>query len=320
MFENFPHIKTQELLSKHCWYALGGPADYFIEITSREELDQIPELIHEAKQHDLPYFILGGGSNTVFHDEGLRGLVIKITASEFNIITDENGNPTGEIIAQPGALMTQIAKASIEAGLTGIESLYGLPGTIGGAGFGNAEAHKTSTGDFVKSVTLYNPNSLEPADATRELGSDYFEFLYRHSLLHETKEIVLKVTLQLKKATQEEAAAQQNSLKKAEEALNFRKEKQPAGRNNGSFFKNPPGDFAGRLIDVAGLKGTKIGGAYISEKHGNFFMNDGTATTQDLIDLRSLARATVREEFDVNLEEEVRIVMPDGRLLQEHDA
>lgn len=302
MFGNFSGITRNEPLSKHCWYALGGPADFFIEV---ENMDEIPPLIRSAKKNNLPYFILGGGSNTVFHDEGFRGLVIKVIANHFEFEeSPASGTFTGRIIADPGALTTQIAKESIEHSLTGIESLYGLPGTIGGAVFGNAEAHKTSIGDFIDEVILYNPES----DKTHTEGCEYFEFAYRHSHLHETNEIILKIILKLKK-TDEGGRA------KADQAMNFRKEKQPSGRNNGSFFKNPAGDFAGRLIDAAGLKGTKIGGAYISEKHGNFFMNDGTATTQNLIDLKNLAQKTVKEKFGVLLEPEVRIVMPDGTCL-----
>lgn len=294
MFNSFPKIRRNEPLSKHCWYALGGPADFFIEV---ENMDEIPPLIREAKKNSLPYFVLGGGSNTVFHDEGFRGLVIKVLANHFEFEGEK-------IIANPGALTTQIAKESIEHGFTGIESLYGLPGTIGGAVFGNAEAHKTSIGDFVEEITLYDPEN----DKIHTEGCEYFEFAYRHSHLHETKEVILKVTLKLQK-TDEDGRA------KARLAITFRKEKQPSGRNNGSFFKNPAGDFAGRLIDAAGLKGTKIGGAYISEKHANFFMNDGNATTQNLIDLKALAQKTVKEKFGIPLEPEVRIVMPDGTIL-----
>lgn len=294
MFELFPKIKKKEPLSKHCWYALGGPADFFIEV---ENMDEIPPLIRSAKKNNLPYFILGGGSNTVFHDEGFRGLVIKVVACGFTF-------KDGKIIADPGASITQIAKESLERGLTGIESLYGLPGTIGGAVFGNAEAHKTSIGDFVEEVTLYDPEN----DKIHTEGCEYFEFAYRHSHLHETGEVILKVTLKLQK-TDEDGRA------KARLALNFRKEKQPSGRNNGSFFKNPPNDSAGRLIDAAGLKGAKIGGAYISEKHANFFMNDGDATTQNLIDLKNLAQKTVKEKFGILLTPEVRLVMPDGTYL-----
>lgn len=298
MFNSFPKIRRDEPLSRHCWYALGGPADFFIEV---ENTDEIPPLIREAKKNNIPYFILGGGSNTVFHDEGFRGLVIKVIAHHFEFEGEK-------IIAEPGASTTQIAKESIERGLTGIESLYGLPGTIGGAVFGNAEAHKTSIGDFVESVTLYNPEK----DEIHTEGKEYFEFSYRHSHLYETKEIILKVILKL---TTDSGYPESQGRAKADQAITFRKEKQPSGRNNGSFFKNPPNDSAGRLIDVAGLKGAKIGGAYISEKHANFFMNDGSATTQNLIDLKNLAQKTVEEKFGILLTPEVRLVMPDGTYL-----
>ncbi len=307
MFDSFPNLKTSEPLSHHCWYALGGPADYFVEVIDVEE---IPKLIKEAKENNLPYFILGGGSNTVFHDEGLRGLVIKITAS--NLEFNDN-----IITASPGVPMMRLVKESMDRNLTGLESLFGLPGTLGGAVFGNAETHKTSIGDAVVEATLLDPKAKDPDKLIKTVDKDYFQFRYRHSHLHETGEIILEVTLKLQKITEEDLADEElKTLRnKATEALNFRKDHQPTGRNNGSFFKNPPNDYAGRLIDVAGLKGTKIGGAYISEKHGNFFMNDGTATTEDLIALRNLAKETVKEKFDITLEEEVRIIMPDGKIL-----
>ncbi|MDP4007643.1 MAG: UDP-N-acetylmuramate dehydrogenase [Candidatus Peregrinibacteria bacterium] len=303
MFKAFPQLRRDEPLSKHCWYALGGPADFFVEV---DNTDDIPKLIREARENNLPYFVLGGGSNTVFHDEGLRGLIIKVAANNFGFKDDFENDSL--VIAAPGALTSQIAKESIDRGLTGIESLYGLPGTVGGAIFGNAEAHKASIGDFVESIILYDADM----DSIREVSAEYFGFAYRHSALHKTGEIILKVILKLEKIDKNDEAKQ-----KAIDALNFRKEHQPAGRNNGSFFKNPDGDSAGRLIDVADLKGTKIGGAYISEKHGNFFMNDGTAKTQDLIDLKNLAQRTIKEKFDINLRPEVRIIMPDGTCLSD---
>lgn len=311
MFNSFSQLKTQEPLSKHCWYALGGPADYFIEA---ESVYDIPYLIIEAKEQGVPFLVLGSGSNTVFHDEGFRGLVIKTTAcQDIEFAEDTNNEFTGEITVDTGVNTTQFVKEIMEKGFTGIESLYGLPGTIGGAVFGNAEAHGTSIGDFVEEVVLLDIHEDDPGKMIKHhVGPEYFEFSYRHSHLHETGETILRVTLKLEKATQENEAQR----KKALEALNFRKEKQPAGRNNGSFFKNPEGDYAGRLIDEAGLKGHKIGGAYISEKHGNFFMNDGSATTADLIELKELAQTTVKEKCNINLEPEVRIIMPDGSLLQ----
>lgn len=304
MFKAFPQLKRREPLSKHCWYALGGPADFFVEVNNT---DDIPKLIREARANNLPYFILGGGSNTVFHDEGFRGLIIKVVANNLEFKDDFEGGSF--VIADPGVLTSQIAKESIDRGFTGIESLYGLPGTIGGAIFGNAEAHKTSIGDFIESVILYDADT----DSIREVGPEYFGFAYRHSALHKTSETVLKVVLKLKKIDSTDEIQKQKAI----DALNFRKEHQPTGRNNGSFFKNPEGDSAGRLIDIAGLKGTKIGGAYISEKHGNFFMNDGTATTEDLVDLKTLAQRTVKEKFDINLQPEVRIIMPDGTCLSD---
>jgi UDP-N-acetylmuramate dehydrogenase len=308
MFNQFPNLKTGEPLSKHCWYALGGPADYFIEVT---DIDEIPKLISEAKENSIPYIIIGGGSNTVFHDEGLRGLVIKITADSLEF---ESG--ACRVVADAGVSMMRLVKESMERELTGLESLFGLPGTVGGAVFGNAEAHGTAIGGFLESATLLDNNGN-----LKEVDKDYFQFSYRHSKLHSTGETILKVTLKLNQITEEDLENEELQVlrNKAEEALNFRKDHQPTGRNNGSFFKNPKGDYAGRLIDVAGLKGAKIGGAYISEKHGNFFMNDGTATTSDLIELRNLAKSTVKEKFDITLEEEVRIVMPNGTYLNDEN-
>ena len=254
MFDTFSQLKRHEPLSKHSWYGLGGPADFFAEAKKAEE---VAPLIAEAKKNKLPYFILGGGSNTIFHDEGFRGLVIKMVSDklDFQTVTNQPATHTGIIMADAGASTTQLVKESMDLGLTGLEGLYGLPGTVGGTIFGNAGAHGVEIGTFVENVTL-----LDRGGEVKVVDKGYMDFSYRHSRLHETGEVVLSVTLKLD--IMDENDSHMTALReKAAAALNFRKEKQPVGKNNGSFFKNPKGDFAGRLIEAAGLKGYKIGGA-----------------------------------------------------------
>lgn len=278
-------------LKNLCWYGVGGNADYFIEAKSQEEFEQA---IQTANANKLKYLVVGGGSNIAFCDEGYRGVVIKFSDTKIDFLD------SGHVRVSAGTSLTTFVKAVMENGFTGPEGLYGLPGTVGGAVFGNAGAHGVEISNFLVSARVLG-------DTVREEPKDYFAFSYRHSKLHETKEVVLSALFSFEKGN--------SKSENAQSALNFRKENQPSGKTNGSFFKNPKGDFAGRLIDAAGLKGCKIGGAFISEKHANFFMNDGSAKCQDLIDLRNFVIVEVNKKFGITLESEVRIFGTNGELL-----
>ncbi|OGJ50934.1 UDP-N-acetylenolpyruvoylglucosamine reductase [Candidatus Peregrinibacteria bacterium RIFOXYB2_FULL_32_7] len=288
LIQKIPDLKSQEFLSNHCTFRIGGPADLFWNCS---DINLLPEFLKITKNLEIPYFIFGGGSNILFDSNGFRGLVIKITDSNFEFI-----NSSAPFLkASAGARMALLAKESFSKKLTGLEWANGLPGTLGGAIYGNAGCHDCEIADLIENVTLYDFEK-----GIFEVKKDYFDFKYRDSKLKKTKEIVLKATLKLKNTN--------TDLKKSKEAVNFRAEKQPWGFTTGSFFKNPEGDSAGRLIDSVGLKGYQIGEAKISEKHANFFMNLGHATSDDILKLRALAKEKVMANFGIELEDEIIIV------------
>jgi UDP-N-acetylmuramate dehydrogenase len=288
--KSFPNILENEPLRNHCTFRAGGPADYFYELRNIEEL---PDLIELANKLHIPIFLFGMGTNTLFLDGGFRGLCIKNMANQLEI--DDLA-----LRAASGTPLMQIIKKSTEDGLTGLEPLYGVPGTIGGAIYGNAGVPNTEISQFLKSVRVFSIDK-----GIRTLFKEDINFDYRTSSfkINPEKEYILEVTLQLKKGDTETS---REMIKKIDEA---RRAKQPAGFTCGSWFKNPsPDKPAGMLIDQAGLKGYKVGDAQISEKHGNFFMNLGNAKAADLLGISKVAKVTVKKQFDLDLQEEVRII------------
>lgn len=286
----FPRMKTGELLKNHCTFRVGGPADYFYELFNVEEL---PQLITLANENQIPYVIFGRGSNVIFLDDGFRGLIIKNLSNRLNIQNDE-------ITADSGVLLSEIIRKSVLADLTGLEPLYGLPGTIGGAIFGNAGVPGTEVSDFLKTVRAFN---MEEGIHTH--GRGQLDFSYRTSTFKKEnlKDAIMKIILKLKKGDQN------ISKTRMKEIDGIRRGKQPTGYTCGSFFKNPSKEkSAGMLIEKAGLKGKRIGGAEISLKHANFFMNVADASACDILALRDLAKKTVLEKFGIILQEEVRII------------
>jgi UDP-N-acetylmuramate dehydrogenase len=282
---NFPDLQQAFSLKPFCTFNVGGLADYYYEA---KDLSLLPELLRLAHAENIPVFIFGGGSNVLFLDEGFRGLVIRVTASNVQI----NGT---QLIADAGTKWTALIRAMHEGNLTGLESFNGLPGTLGGAVAGNAGCFGTEIKDVFSSAKILD----QTTGNIREVGMDYFQFSYRWSMIKVSEDVVLSVTLQLKNLEGERP--EQGSLQ-------ARLAKQPPGKSSGSFFKNPsPDKPAGWLIDQCGLKGFQIGGAQISEKHANFFLNHGKATSSDILALRDEAKKQVQIQFDIELEEEVVI-------------
>lgn len=289
---DFPRIKLNEPLKQHSTFRVGGPADLFFEAQSKEDLMAI---ISMAAAEKIPYKIIGRGTNCLFTDKGYRGLIIKNLASKIIV--------TGNFIeVESGALWAQVLNEAIKHSLTGMEALYGLPGSIGAAVWGNAGVPGVETANFVRTVDLFNPHEgLRTIDLRKKPKDILFE--YRHTSLQDSPETVVAALLELKPGNAEESKA---LMKKINET---RLAKQPIGFSAGSFFKNPNKEqSAGMLIDQAGLKGTKIGGAEISTKHGNFFLNSGNATFADICALRDLAVKTVQEKFGITLEMEAKII------------
>lgn len=278
-----------EPMSRHTSYRIGGPADVMV---CPRSVEGIQAALRIAREHGAPVFILGGGSNLLIRDGGLRGLVLNLFG------TLQELRAEGEAVtAGGGAKFTALVNFCARRGLAGLEPMAGVPGTVGGAVKGNAGAFGVSISDHLVSVRV-----LELTGEERVLDREALRFAYRQSSLT-AEQVLVSATFRLRRG---DAAALK---RKVAEILAERKAKQPVEwRSAGSVFKNPPGDFAGRLIEGAGLKGTRVGDAMISPKHGNFFLNLGRATARDVLALIALAQERVRERTGVSLELEVRVV------------
>ncbi len=287
-----PTIRQNEALKSHSTFRVGGVSDLFFEARTKESLMQAISL---AYKENIPYVIIGRGTNILFTDKGFSGLVIKNIASSMTV----SGN---FIQADGGALWAQIVNEAVKHNLTGVEPLYGLPGSIGAAVWGNAGVPAIETGALVRSIDVFNPHDgLRTIDLRQNKNGINFE--YRHTSLQDSIDIVVSVVMELKPGNAEE------SKKLMKEVNEARLAKQPIGFSAGSFFKNPTKEkSAGMLIDQAGLKGFSIGDAEISTKHGNFFINKGNATFADIMALKEAAMKAVKEKFDITLQMEARVI------------
>ncbi|MCH5211668.1 MAG: UDP-N-acetylmuramate dehydrogenase [Oscillospiraceae bacterium] len=285
-----PQLLVKEPMSKHTSFRIGGPADVFISVSAEKEL---AALIKEAKLQNVPFMIVGNGSNMLVSDNGIRGLVIQIAQnmSEYEI--------TGTIVkAQAGILMSKLASAVLKAELTGFEPLSGIPGTLGGGIFMNAGAYGGELKDIIKSVTY-----IDDEGNIKTIYNSECAFGYRKSVFSGGGKYILSAVLELEKGDESEirrAMADYNKRRSDKQPLNM-----PSA---GSTFKRPDGYFAGKLIQDAGLMGYSIGGAQVSEKHAGFIINKGGATAKNVLDLIEYVQKTVKEKFGVDLEPEVRLV------------
>lgn len=286
-----------EALSQYCTFRIGGPADFFAIAKNTEEL---LEAVKFAKEKAIPYFIIGSGTNILFDDKGFRGLIIKNQSQ--NITAEDD-----KITADAGVPISQLLEKSLKNNLSGLEKWAGLPGTVGGAVYGNAGCNGLETKDILTKAQILDPKT----DETKEADNKYFNFAYRYSKLKESDEILLNATFKLEK----QSISPEEQQKITEEIQKNRVEKQPPGFSSGSFFKNPsPDKPAGMLIDQAGLKGKTIGKAQISEKHANFILNLGGATSEDIKNLAKLAKQEIKTKFNINLKEEVQIFSEYGKI------
>lgn len=292
----YPEIQQSMELAPFTTIKIGGPADFYYEL---KDINTLLELIEDATELEIPWIVIGGGSNLVFSEEGFQGLVIHIKAKNIKKVN------TG-IEADAGALISQIIQFALKNSLRGIENLAGIPGTLGGAIRGNAGANGTEIQDIIETVTIFDPKN-----GIRTEQNDYFNFSYRNSKIKkDSNKIVLKATLKLQKASQDDLITMQETIKKN---LLGRTGRQPQGMTTGSFFKNPsPENPAGKLLDQAGCKGLKVGKAQISDLHANWVVNLGGATQQDIIELVKMAKNKVKERFNVDLEPEVQLVGTTG--------
>ena len=294
-----------EPLSRHTTSRIGGPADLFVEATSADDLG---ELVRLARRYGVPIFILGGGANILVSDTGIRGLVILNKARRLEFLGG------GRVRAESGVLLPTLARECIARGLSGVEWAIGVPGTLGGAIVGNAGAHGRDTAADVGQVWI-----LGLDNNVRVWTKEELQFEYRSSRIkregRETRRageaereirgaryVIVAVEFELAQGSRAQLEA------RAAEFNEYRRRTQPPGASIGSMFKNPPGDAAGRLIDAAGVKGTRIGMAQIATLHANFFVNLGGATGHEVKALIDLARTRVRERFGVELELEIELV------------
>jgi UDP-N-acetylmuramate dehydrogenase len=271
---------------------IGGPADFLLVADSAEELS---ELAKKLWSMDMPFRILGGGSNVLVSDRGARGVVILNHARAVRFIESD---PAPKVVAESGASLGSVSRRTVDRDWLGLEWGGTVPGTIGGAVIGNAGAHDGDTASCLEVAEILQRNE-EP----ETWPVDRFNYGYRDSVLkrYPGDVVVLSATFRLRTAETPLAKA------KLKEFVAQRQRTQPTGASWGSMFKNPVDKFAGRLIEAAGLKGLQIGGARISTKHANFFINLGDASASDVLRLVTAVRNQVAERFDVVLELEVEL-------------
>ena len=278
-----------ESLKKHTTYGIGGPADLMIFPKSKQDLVKVIEIINENK---IQLTILGSGSNVLVSDNGIRGAVISLKNSLKQIEVDNN-----ILYAECGTMLGKIVKHAVKNNLIGLENLNGVPGTLGGALIMNAGAWGGEISENLIHVEVINSKSEIQKIQKKDLN-----FSYRQSSFNKD-DILLSAKFNLQKADKD--VIKDNFI----EAQSGRKKSQPLNkRSAGSLFKNPKNNSAGKLLDEAGLKGFSIGDAKISEKHANFFINDGDASSRDMLMLIKKAHKEVKDKFNVNLSLEVKLM------------
>ena len=281
-------ILEEEPMKKHTTFRIGGPAEYLI---LPQTIEEIADVIKLCRQEEIPWYIVGNGSNLLVADEGVRGVVIQLLRN-FNQIQVEGC----QIRMQAGAQNAAVAKRALDASLTGFEFAAGIPGTIGGAVVMNAGAYGGEMKDILKEVTVLDPNGM-----IRTIPAEELELGYRTSIIARKGYVVLEAVIVLKTGDPKEIKAAMDELKEK------RVTKQPLEYPSaGSTVKRPEGYFAGKLIMDAGLRGFSVGGAQISEKHCGFVINKGNATAKDVTELMDETKKIVMEKFGVALEPEVK--------------
>ncbi len=283
------NVLRDEPMSRHTSFRIGGPADFFVMPDERS----LPAVVDYCRKNEVPCLVIGNGSNLLCGDRGVEGVVVEIGKRMSAIEVDDT-----RVIARAGALLSAIATAAVQEGLTGFEFAAGIPGSIGGAAVMNAGAYDGEMKDILTDITV-----LMPDGGIRTVPAEELDLSYRHSIIPGKGWIVLSVTICLKHGRKEDINARMEELKE------LRTSKQPLEYPSaGSTFKRPEGFFAGKLIDDASLRGSACGGAQVSEKHCGFIINRGNATASDVRSLMEQVQADVREQFGVELEPEVKFV------------
>ena len=294
---NENQIKLNEPMSKHTTFGIGGIADCFVQPETVSQLQQVVKIL---KKYNSPIFILGGGANLLVRDKGIRGVVIS-TVGLKNI--ECKGN---KISVNSGVSIAKVAHFAAKNGLSGMEELSGIPGSIGGGVFMNAGAYGGEMSHIVENVTTCDFDGN-----LKEYSNFEIDYNYRHSVFMDNGDIIVNVTLTLKNGNINEIK------QKINEYNSRRREKQPLDkRSAGTMYLRPPGYYVGPMIKASGLAGFSIGDAQVSEKHQGFVVNNGKATCQDVVDVLKHVRKTVKEKFKIKIGIDVRVIGEDTERLR----
>ncbi len=284
------NIYINEMMSKHTTFRIGGPADFFV---TPEKVEEVCNVVKLCKEHSIPYYIVGNGSNLLVGDKGFRGVIISLYKNMCEIRCEGT-----HVYAQAGALLSKIGAKACAASLTGFEFAAGIPGTLGGAVMMNAGAYGGEMKHILASATV-----LTGEGEIKTLSVDELELGYRTSIIGKKNYVVLEADIRLEKGEESQIRAYMNELK------DKRVTKQPlAFPSAGSTFKRPEGNFAGKLIDEAGLRGFRVGGAQVSEKHCGFVISNKDATASEVVELIKQVVDKVEETSGVRLEPEVKMI------------
>lgn len=283
------NVMVNEQLKNHMYTRLGGQADFFV---TPETYEQVQEVVKLATKENMPFTLLGNGSNLIIKDGGIRGIVLNL-----NQLTDITTDGT-TVVAQSGARIIDVSREALSRKLTGLEFACGIPGSVGGALFMNAGAYGGEIKDVLESAVVIDRNG-----DLYSLPAEDLDLEYRSSNIPEKGYIVMEATFSMKEGEYE-------AINEVMEDLTFKREsKQPLEYPScGSVFKRPPGYFAGKLIQDSDLQGRQIGGAQVSLKHAGFIVNRDNATAEEYISLIHFVQDSVKEKFGVNLEREVKII------------
>src|SRR5579859_98407 len=305
-------VRESEPLSRHGTFGVGGPADAWVPLESE---DDVLVLVRLARAHDWPLMIVGNGTNVLYADAGARGIVARMVLNTWRLETVDDDHTL--LIAGAGVSLPKLVNELAKEALAGLEWGAGVPGTVGGAVVSNAGAGDACVADTLKSARVLFSDG-EPV--IRELSAAELGLSYRHSRFRAARRVIfaddgLPIAAPRARIEPPEMIVGASFLLRRDDLaavqgrvrghLDYQKRTQPVEKSAGSVFKNPPGDYSGRLIEAAGLRGTRHGNAQISPKHANFIVNNGGATAADVVALIALARRTVRERFGVELELEV---------------
>ncbi len=291
-------IKENILLAKYTTFKIGGGAKYFLVAKTKEDLI---EGVKFARQKHLPFFVLGGGSNLLVSDEGFEGLIIKLHSLDqpkIHISPLLRSSGLISLKVEAGIQLKKVVEFCVKNGLTGLEWAAGIPGTVGGAIYGNAAAFGKSMADIVEKIEVFDASESR----IKNYGVIECKFGYKESIFKKNKNlIILSCIISLKKGNKKEIK------EKIKYFLDYRERHHPLNLPSaGSVFKNPPGISAGELIEKCGLKGKRIGDAQVSQKHANFIVNLGKARAEDILKLINLIKEEVKKKFGIVLEEEIQ--------------